>query len=317
MEDDLDRIAAGDEDRVAWLTRFYKGRRRRSRPAAAGHRPPGRDRRPRCELDLAPRHRHRRPRRPVRPVPRARRGACIATRRDRARRAHAGASRGAALPSRRPSGRSESIRTRDDPIVVRTGRYGPYVTEELPDESDEKPRTASLFASMEPETVTLEDALRLLSLPRAVGVDPADGEEIVATNGRYGPFIKKGSETRSLDAEEQLFTLTVDEALTLLAQPKQRAGVEPPRRHSASSAPTRRPGSRSSSRTAVSVPTSPTARRTRACAAGDSVESLTLERAVELLADRRSRGPAKRRQARRRSSQPDPSRSFYTWSAHS
>ena len=86
---------------------------------------------------------------------------------------------------------------------------------------------------MSPETVTLEDALPLLSLPRVVGVDPADGEEVVATNGRYGPYVKKGSETRSLESEEQLLTVTLDEALALLAQPKQRgrrAAAAPPLR---------------------------------------------------------------------------------------
>jgi DNA topoisomerase-1 len=100
-------------------------------------------------------------------------------------------------------------------IVVRSGRYGPYVTEVLPEDSDEKPQTASLLSSMSPETVTLEEALRLLSLPRVVG--QIDGEEVTAQNGRYGPYIKKGSESRSLENEEQLFTVTLDEAKALLA----------------------------------------------------------------------------------------------------
>src|ERR671912_452311 len=105
-------------------------------------------------------------------------------------------------------------------IVAKAGRYGPYVTEVLPEGAAEKPRTASLFQSMSPETVTIEEAVRLLTLPRTLQAD--DGEEIVVSNGRYGPYIKKGAETRSLESEEQLFTLTVEEASELLAQPKPR-----------------------------------------------------------------------------------------------
>ena len=100
-------------------------------------------------------------------------------------------------------------------------------------EDGEKPRTASLFKSMSPETVTLEEVLPLFTLPRTVGTDPATGEEIVVANGRYGPFLKRGADTRSLESEEQLLTLTLDEALALLAQPKQRgrrAAAEPLRR---------------------------------------------------------------------------------------
>jgi len=108
-------------------------------------------------------------------------------------------------------------------IAARTGRYGPYVTEVLPDGSAEKPRTASLFKSMSPESVTLEDALRLLTLPRTLGAG-ADGVDVVAQNGRYGPYVKRGTETRSLETEEQLLTVTLDEASTLLAQPKVRRG---------------------------------------------------------------------------------------------
>ena len=118
-------------------------------------------------------------------------------------------------------------------IVARTGRYGPYVTEVLPEDSKEKPRTASLFKSMSPETVTLEEALQLLSLPRVLGVGE-DGEEIVARNGRYGPYVQKGKESRSLGSEEQLLTIELDEALTVLAQP--RAAPRAPGRPSAEGA---------------------------------------------------------------------------------
>ena len=85
-----------------------------------------------------------------------------------------------------------------------------------------KPRTASLFKTMSLDTVTLEDALRLLTLPRVLGVDPADGVEVSALNGRYGPYVRKGSESRSLADEESLFTVTLDDALALLVQPRQR-----------------------------------------------------------------------------------------------
>jgi DNA topoisomerase-1 len=185
------------------------------------------------------------------------------------------------------------------PIVVRSGRYGPYVTEELPDNSDEKPRTGSLFASMDPGTVTLEEALRLLSLPRTVGVDPSDGVEIAAMNGRYGPFLKKGSESRSLESEEQIFTLTVEEALALLAQPKQRSRRAP-------AAPLRELGADPASDKPILVkdgrfgPYVTDGETNASLRTGDTVEGLTLERAAELLAERRSRGPAKRRKQRKR-----------------
>src|SRR5439155_7173601 len=111
------------------------------------------------------------------------------------------------------------------PVIARVGRYGPYV--QLGDtdgDSKKKPKTASLFKTMSLDTITLEEALKLLELPRTVGADPADGEEIVALNGRYGPYIKKGSDSRSLENEDQLFAITLDEALAMLAQPKRRRG---------------------------------------------------------------------------------------------
>src|SRR5581483_11071099 len=110
-------------------------------------------------------------------------------------------------------------------VFAKAGRYGPYVQlGELDTDSKEKPRTASLLKTMSLDTLTIDDALRLLTLPRTVGVDPADGEEIQALNGRYGPYIKKGSDSRSLADEEQMFTVTLDEALALFAQPKRGRG---------------------------------------------------------------------------------------------
>jgi DNA topoisomerase-1 len=119
-------------------------------------------------------------------------------------------------------------------IVAKSGRYGAYVTEVLPEGSPKtlKPRTASLFASMNLDTVTLDDALRLLSLPRVVGVDPSDEQEITVQNGRYGPYLKKGTDSRTIASEDLIFAITLDEALTIYAQPKQRGrrAAAPPMR---------------------------------------------------------------------------------------
>jgi DNA topoisomerase-1 len=188
-------------------------------------------------------------------------------------------------------------------IAVRTGRYGPYVTEILEEGSTEKPRAASLFQSMSPETVTLEDALRLLSLPRSLGADPADGEEVTAQNGRYGPYVKKGTESRSLESEEQLFTVTLDEALALLAQPKQRRGrgqAKPPLRDLGPDPASGKQVVLKEGRFGPYVTDGETNASLRR---GDDPESVTIERAAELLADRRSKGPApkKRRGGGRRS----------------
>jgi DNA topoisomerase I len=184
------------------------------------------------------------------------------------------------------------------PVLLRSGRYGPYVTEEPPEGSEEKPRTASLFSTMTPETVTLEDAIRLLSLPRIVGVE--HGEEVLAMNGRYGPFIKHGNETRSLESEEQIFTIDLDQARALFAAPKTRRG------RGAAKPPLRELGQDPSSGRSVIVkdgrfgPYVTDGETNASLRGGDAVESLTLERGVELLAERRSRGPAARRRPRGR-----------------
>ena len=119
-------------------------------------------------------------------------------------------------------------------IVAKSGRYGAYVTEVLPEGSPKtlKPRTASLFASMNLDTVTLDDALRLLSLPRVVGIDPSDEQEITVQNGRYGPYLKKGTDSRTIASEDLIFAITLDEALAIYAQPKQRGrrAAAPPMR---------------------------------------------------------------------------------------
>ena len=191
------------------------------------------------------------------------------------------------------------------PVVAKVGRYGPYVTEVLPDDAPKtaKARTASLFKDMSLDSVKLEDALLLLSLPRVVGVDPADGVEISAQNGRYGPYIKKGTDSRSLDSEPALLTVTLDEALALLAQPKPRSrgrgAAAPPLRELGVDTATGKPVVVKDGRFGAYVTDGETNATLRKA---DAVETVTLERATELLAEKRAKGPApkKRSAARKR-----------------
>ena len=199
-------------------------------------------------------------------------------------------------------------------IVAKDGRYGPYVTEILPEPPADadgdagatgetkkgkkpagpKPRTGSLLRSMDLQTVTLDDALKLLSLPRVIGVDPGSGEEITAQNGRYGPYLKRGNESRSLATEDQMFTITLDEALKIYAEPKR------PGRQSASAPPLRELGTDPASGKRMLIkdgrfgPYVTDGETNASLRKGDDVVSITDERAAELLADRRARGPAKR-----------------------
>ena len=108
-------------------------------------------------------------------------------------------------------------------MFAKNGRYGPYVQLGTPDDLPpgyDKPKMSSLFKTMTLERLTIEEAMALLSLPRRLGTDPADGVEIVANNGRYGPYVQKDRDFRSLENEDQLFTVTLDEALAIFAQPK-------------------------------------------------------------------------------------------------
>ena len=292
MEDALDRIAAGDEERVGWLRRFYYG------DGDAGLKALVED------LGVID----------AREVSSVAIGDGIVLRvgrygayleRDGSR---------ANVPDdlvpdeltvekaeellAQPSG-DRSLGT--DPetgreVVVRNGRYGPFVSELEEEGSGDKPRTASLFASMSPETVSLEDALRLLSLPRVVGTAP-DGEEVLARTGRYGPYVQKGKETRSLESEEQVFDVTLDEALALIAQPKargRRGAAKPPLRELGDDPVSEKPVVVKEGRFGPYVTDGETNASLRA---GDSVESVSIERASELLADRRSKGPPKKRPA--------------------
>jgi DNA topoisomerase-1 len=180
-----------------------------------------------------------------------------------------------------------------EPVYVKAGRFGPYVqVGELVDGA-KKPRTSSLFASMAPATLTFEQALQLLSIPRVVGLDPSSGEEITALNGRYGPYVKRGTDTRSLTSEEQLLTVSLEEALAVFAQPKTRRGRTPagPLRELGADPETGLPMVVRDGRFGPYVTDGTTNASLRR---GDEVESLTLERAAELLAERRAAGPSTR-----------------------
>ncbi|MFP5298832.1 MAG: type I DNA topoisomerase [Actinomycetota bacterium] len=187
------------------------------------------------------------------------------------------------------------------PVFVKAGRYGPYFQlGELEEGSKTKPKTASLFKDMDPKTVTLEDALRLLSVPRAVGTDPADGEVIEALNGRYGPYLKKGKDTRSLETEDQIFTVTLDQALALFAQPKTRGrrsqtvikelGDDPTTGKPMSIKDGRFGPYITDGETNVSVPR------------GVSPETISPERASDMLAEKRAKGPVKKKTTRKKTS---------------
>ncbi|MDQ1124901.1 DNA topoisomerase-1 [Microbacterium trichothecenolyticum] len=206
-------------------------------------------------------------------------------------------------------------------VVVKDGRFGPYVQEvdaEEPEEVDQatgevveqpkkratkkdaapKPRTASLFRSMSVDTIDLDTALQLLSLPRVVGTDPETGVEITAQNGRFGPYLKKGTDSRSLDNEQQIFDITLDEAIAKYAEPKYGA-----RRASSalkefdadpvSGKPIKLKDGRfgpyvTDGETNATVPR------------GENAMEITFERAVELIADKRAKGPAPKKTTTRK-----------------
>ena len=192
-------------------------------------------------------------------------------------------------------------------IVAKSGRYGPYVSEVLPEGSPKsaKPRTASLLSTMSLSTITLDDALRLLSLPRIVGTDPATGEDIAAQNGRYGPYLTRGSDSRSLASEEEIFTVTLEQALALFAQPKQRRGQRQP------AGPLREVGNDPTTGKLIVVregrfgayvtdgETNATLRT------ADDPMTVSVERASDLLSERRAKealeGPSPRKKAARKS----------------
>jgi DNA topoisomerase I len=187
------------------------------------------------------------------------------------------------------------------PIIAKSGRFGPYITEVLPEVPVEltasgkkkrkkadapKAKTASLLSTMTLDTVTYEDALRLLSLPRTLGTNSA-GDEITVQNGRYGPYLKAGVDSRTLTSEDQLFTMTLDEALEIYSKPKERRrGVaKPPLKELGLDPETQRPLIIKDGRFGMYVSdgeTNATLRR------GDTLEAMTIERGLELLAGRRA-----------------------------
>ena len=179
-----------------------------------------------------------------------------------------------------------------EPVMLKSGRFGPYVM------SGE--RRSSLLRAQSPETLTLDEALRLLTLPRTVGVAP-DGVDVVVSGGRYGPYVKKGDETRSLESEEQLFTLTLDEALTLLAAPKTRGRRAPvaPLRELGVDPVTEKPMVIKDGRFGPYVTDGETNASLRR---GQTVEGLTVEQASEMLSERRARvaeAPPRKRPAKK------------------
>jgi DNA topoisomerase-1 len=179
------------------------------------------------------------------------------------------------------------------PIFLKAGRYGPYVQVGELSNPKHKPKTASLFSTMSPETLTLEDAVKLLSLPRSLGPHPDDGEPILAQNGRYGPYLTWGKETRSLDDEDQIFTVDLEHALALLAQPKQRG------RHAAAG-PLKELGEDPVTKKQVVVRNGrfglfvTDGEVNATLRLGDTPETISLDRACELLAERRNAEPSTR-----------------------
>jgi DNA topoisomerase-1 len=185
------------------------------------------------------------------------------------------------------------------PIIAKSGRFGPYVTEVFPVEpvvegakkkrkkaDDPKPKTASLLSTMTLDTITYEDALRLLSLPRTLGANAA-GDDITVQNGRYGAYLKAGADSRTLTSEDQLFSITLDEALEIYSKPKERRrGVaKPPLKELGIDPTTQKPLIIKDGRFGMYVTdgeTNATLRR------GDTVEAMTIERGLELLAGRRA-----------------------------
>jgi DNA topoisomerase-1 len=319
MEDDLDDIASGSEEQVPWLERFYFGEHRpgADRPAVAAGRSLAVDGTHGLK-EAVSLHLDEIDAREVNSIPLAtdsqgreivirvgRYGPYLQRGEDRA------AVPGDLAPDELTLERAEELLEHPstdrvlgtDPVtgktvLVRAGRFGPYVQLGEAGTAADKPHTASLLKTMSAPDITLEQALQILQLPRTIGADPDTGEEIVAANGRFGPFMKRGSETRSLESEDQLFTVGLAEALSLFSAPKQR-------RYGTSAAPLRELGADPESGSAIVLRTGrfgpyvSDGTTNASLRRGDDAEELTLERALELISERRAAGPARRPGARK------------------
>ena len=188
-------------------------------------------------------------------------------------------------------------------IVTKSGRFGPYVTEILPElpegakkpRKTVKPRTASLFKDMDPSSVTLEQALQLLTLPREIGKHPEDGEPVMATNGRYGPYITHGKDSRSLADEAEIFTCTMEQALALFAEPKRRGRqAADPGKEIGKDPISGKPIMLKDGRFGPYVTDGETNASLRVA---DDPLSITVERASDLISERRAKGPAPKKKA--------------------
>jgi DNA topoisomerase-1 len=313
MEDDLDEIASGDEEQVPWLARFYFGEHEGKAPRhslavdgvhglkeAVSLRLDSIDAREVNSISLGTDAVGREiVVRVGRYGPYLQRGDDRATVPEDLAPDELTLERAAELLEHLSSDRVLG----DDPltgkpVLARDGRYGPYIQLGEATGEGDKPKTASLFKTMDSAQVTLAEALQLLQLPRSVGADPSSGEEIIATNGRFGPFLKKGAETRSLDTEDQLFSVTIEQALGLFAEPKKR-------RYGTAAAPLRELGPDPDSGSPVVLrsgrfgPYVSDGTTNASLRRGDDPDELSLERALELIAERRAAGPSKRASGRK------------------
>jgi DNA topoisomerase-1 len=311
MEDDLDRIAVGEEERVPWLHKFWFGNDDGQRPGLGVTVGEALEKVDAAEVNTFPlgvaEDGEVVVAKPGRYGPYVKKGEETASIPDSLAPDELTLEKAMELLAA-PKG-DVPIGSHPDsglPVYVKSGRFGPYVqlgdVDTLPD--GEKPKMESLFKDMRPEEVTLDVALRLLSLPRIIGTDEETGLPVLAKNGRYGPYIckgeDKGADSRSLDSEEQLFTVSMERARELFAEPKRRRGQaapQPPLRELGNDLVSERPVVVKEGRFGPYVTDGETNASLRK---GDLVEEITIERASELLQIRRETAPKKKTGARKK-----------------